>query len=710
MNLENILWLLMINRADSCRSLAGAYSSTPATNIIPDETVTPQGSVASLPMKVLNLHRLDIDRRYTVGGIFVITALSIIIIVVKTVVLPVLNNTDMYNSLKKLLSILLVAVIVLCGVAVGGTQAEAKTTASARADNIFFYALNSEGKSILLKVISLDELKALQHGQLSNITSGVDTGRDYDIACIDNLSAMQYCEGQGLTLPELINYVKEVTTVSGASRLDYSGSDTIRLMATDSYGIYNRSWSYQSLYGVERYYFAGLYDQNTGWQPGWTIDPDMSGSGVDLATYYAQYRDNDPYYADKRAVFSTGVPTTAILATESFSGRTSARIESGETGLAGYIAANGGIVAGCVSGELNDGSALKLLVPMSEADLMAGASTAADNYEWIYNLRLDMSDLPSIDSLGTVDYPQAEVTLKNDTMTITMSCVTPGASLYYSFDGAPRIPYTGPISVDVKGRDLPSDPLSFYMTAVKEGWDDQGIVSVNFPAGSELKVVSADGNAGYAANTLTIKVGYFGGPYYEKNIFTLDELENMDVIHEDYTFIDNMPSVVIDHVEGVRLSDIMARAGIDLGAVQTFYFWTKDVTFTYFTSFPKTELIDTPRYCYYSLPDNFDYDSGVGNIYAAADKKQVDAVIALADDWNRCFAGATFGSDYTNLNINTRFRLVYGQKDTKTTTASRSAKWIHSIIVELGGAPTLTIDSPAVLDLEVAAFSGPQPV
>jgi hypothetical protein len=76
----------------------------------------------------------------------------------------------------------------------------------------------------------------------------------------------------------------------------------------------------------------------------------------------------------------------------------------------------------------------------------------------------------------------------------------------------------------------------------------------------------------------------------------------MDVVYADYTFIDNMPSVVIDHVAGVRLSDIMDAAGIELNSIQTFYFWTNDKTSSYYTSFPKTEIIDTPRYVFYSLP------------------------------------------------------------------------------------------------------------
>lgn len=201
---------------------------------------------------------------------------------------------------------------------------------------------------------------------------------------------------------------------------------------------------------------------------------------------------------------------------------------------------------------------------------------------------------------------------------------------------------------------------------------------------------------GYSADTLTIKVGYFGGPYYEKAVFSLQDLWAMDVVYADYTLIDNMPSVVIDHVAGVRLADIMDAAGIDLNSIETFYFWTNDKTSSYYTSYPKTELIDTPRYVYYSLPDNFDSEEGCGNDYSMQDYDRVDTVIALADDWNRVIAGASFGSDYMNLNTNTRFRLMFGQTNSWEHTASRSAKWIHEIVVELGGTPTITLDASAL--------------
>ena len=220
----------------------------------------------------------------------------------------------------------------------------------------------------------------------------------------------------------------------------------------------------------------------------------------------------------------------------------------------------------------------------------------------------------------------------------------------------------------------------------------------------ELYVFALDDDefSGLAADSLTVTVGYFGGPYYEKAVFTTEDLWALDVQYLDYTFIDNMPSVVINHVAGITLADLLDAAGVDLGSVQNFNFWTNDKTGGYYTTLTKSFLIDTPRYCYYSLPDNYDYDEGVGNEYATADAVRVPAMLALADDWRRVIAGASFASDYSDLNTNTRFRLVFGQTDAITHTAPNSAKWVHRVEITLGGAPTLTFDS-SVLELEVGS-------
>lgn len=226
-----------------------------------------------------------------------------------------------------------------------------------------------------------------------------------------------------------------------------------------------------------------------------------------------------------------------------------------------------------------------------------------------------------------------------------------------------------------------------------------------FLLSSSLIACAVDDDAydGYAADDLTIKVGYMGGPYYTKKVFTLEEIEAMESVKDSYTFIDNMPSVIIDHAKGVRLSDLMDAAGIDMGSIQNFYFYTVDKqTGGYFTDFTKTELIDTVRYCYYSLPDNFDEETGMGNEDSTSIAEPVDTIISYADDWRRVIEGADF-NDSDNLNTATRFRLIFGQVDAVTRTANRSAKWIHEIDVQLGGSPTLTTSDPSVLDLKLGS-------
>ena len=64
-------------------------------------------------------------------------------------------------------------------------------------------------------------------------------------------------------------------------------------MATDGYGNYSRSWTYDELYGVKRYYFEGLYDS---WSTGWEVGGEQSSKqGITLAEYNRRYKVNDPY-------------------------------------------------------------------------------------------------------------------------------------------------------------------------------------------------------------------------------------------------------------------------------------------------------------------------------------------------------------------------------------------------------------------------------
>ena len=379
--------------------------------------------------------------------------------------------------MKKIVALLLTLVLCLSFI----TVALAKTTESAKAENVFVYAKNADGKNVLLKVIPLADLKKISHGQLTNGLTGTDTGKNYYISSTDNYPTTQYCEARGITVPELVNYVKSVTTVANAAALDFKDSDKIRLMATDSYGMYNRVWTYDELYGVKRYYFEGLMNS---WSTAWEISSeDDAKFGMSLEDYNAKYAATDPNYADKRAVFGGGVLTVPILATESFSGRTTSDtlVASTEIGIADFIAKNGGTAAGSLKNMLEDTWSLRLSLPMTEADLMAAHRTAFDNFKWTYNLLLEQTNAPAIKSLGTVAEAVPGISVNGNIMTITLTCETAGATIYYSFDGAPQTPYTKPITVDVAGRNLAAEPVTFYYTAVREGYDDAGIITAKYP-------------------------------------------------------------------------------------------------------------------------------------------------------------------------------------------------------------------------------------
>jgi hypothetical protein len=219
----------------------------------------------------------------------------------------------------------------------------------------------------------------------------------------------------------------------------------------------------------------------------------------------------------------------------------------------------------------------------------------------------------------------------------------------------------------------------------------------------DTTVAEADG---IAANTLTINVGYYGGPYYEKKVFSVSELESLGVRQEVYTLMGGESSVVTAHVRGVLLEDIINAARIDLGSVETFHFYTSDKAGGYYTSIPKWELIDAPRYFYPHLPYNYDYDTGQVLPGAAEGGRRVPTMLALSEYWRRWTAPLLEGmfdpDDFSTQYTNTRFRLFFGQTDFVTNTTNRSAKWVYAIDVMLGGAPSLSADE-SVLELEVGS-------
>ncbi len=217
-----------------------------------------------------------------------------------------------------------------------------------------------------------------------------------------------------------------------------------------------------------------------------------------------------------------------------------------------------------------------------------------------------------------------------------------------------------------------------------------------------------DETSGLQANVLTINVGYYGTRYYQKKVFSVNELSALGLQGVVYSYIDRMPAVCLSYAKGVPLSTIMEASGIDINSIQRFYFYTNDNKGGYFTDFLKKDLLDTTRYYYPNLVFRYyEPDFAFKDDQAAvAGAIPVPTMIVVSDSWKRHLPGPDdFGEiDYSDSaqRARTRFRLLFGQLDPETSEANRSAKWVHSIEVMLGGGPTITTDI-SVLEKEVGS-------
>jgi hypothetical protein len=191
------------------------------------------------------------------------------------------------------------------------------------------------------------------------------------------------------------------------------------------------------------------------------------------------------------------------------------------------------------------------------------------------------------------------------------------------------------------------------------------------------------GSVGIPSDTLTVKVGYFGGPYYTKKVYSLTDFDTLPQVQQAYTFIDSMGAICVDAAVGVNLSDLLMDAGVDVNSIQTFYFNTNDVEVGWYINLDKYDLLETPRYYYPNLPSHWDYDTKSPMEGALDGAVQVEPIIAYKDNWHRYDPIPCFD----NFDTSSRFRLLFGQRDVSEDNAYQSAKWIHTIEIMLGGMP-----------------------
>lgn len=399
------------------------------------------------------------------------------------------------KRLKKALSILLIFTLALSALCM---SASAKTNPGGQTvDTVLFYVRNSAGEDILVSHMTVAEMEA-------DIAAGLIDGTNHNYSLLDRYVTTVHQEAQGFTVPELVDYARSKSEAAELRTLPltYAGNDKVAFWEIDQTGFDEMdTYSYNELYGVARYNFPLLYQ-------------------------YWDYRTQD--YYDPAGVMSrdevidyilaNGEQENVLLSVRAFSQRymvTDEKYESGDYNMEN-LWQNKGV--------MDNQRTIRLMKPMTEAELRGKTSTAADTRYWIANILLDMDRNPDITPLGTVAAPTAVMTEDESNYYIAFSCATAGATILFNHNYAspsytPSCEYTGG-SVVVPKSSFPNGSVIMTCSAVKDGYTDAGVVTLElkpsgiYKGGSEWNNPFSDVKGSdwyYDAVAYVVSEGLFNG-------------------------------------------------------------------------------------------------------------------------------------------------------------------------------------------------------
>ncbi len=204
-----------------------------------------------------------------------------------------------------------------------------------------------------------------------------------------------------------------------------------------------------------------------------------------------------------------------------------------------------------------------------------------------------------------------------------------------------------------------------------------------------------------AATSLTFRVGYSGGTFTPVKVFTDSDFANAKKV--SYSYMDSLPSPVMDAATGVPLTDFLSKAGIDFNKVKTFAFYATDVSSGPYKTLTK-DVLFAPRYYYPNImqawnPGTQSFTDASGNdttARAVYNAVRVYPMIAISDNWVR----GAMSPDFSGQDRSNKYRLMLGQlaDDPATITAPNAAKWVYQIDVTLNGTPVTGVSIDKTTD------------
>ncbi len=224
-----------------------------------------------------------------------------------------------------------------------------------------------------------------------------------------------------------------------------------------------------------------------------------------------------------------------------------------------------------------------------------------------------------------------------------------------------------------------------------------------FAAGSLAKKAQA------AADSLTIRAGFYGGPYYEVVTFSDEKMRGMsDGYVWTYSGADSGGFMRLCYAWGVPLSFLLECGGIDLSSVGYLHMGTEDNYQEYYATFSADTLL-RERYFYPNMVQLADLNGSMEQTLpfgALTGEEQenpqpVPALLAIGctefSRWDYMEAAKNGYASYdrSQLPEDYKYRLIYGQLGLDSLEAAlnvqESDKWVFEINVQLAGAPEITV-------------------
>ncbi len=207
-----------------------------------------------------------------------------------------------------------------------------------------------------------------------------------------------------------------------------------------------------------------------------------------------------------------------------------------------------------------------------------------------------------------------------------------------------------------------------------------------------------------ATSDLTVRAGFYGGPYYELNTFSYEDMCQLATDEPIiYSGIDTGNFVRVCYAWGVKMETLLNECNIDMDSVKYFHMSTADNYGESTTTFSSDIL--TERYFYPNLAREMPA-SGQVNSFSDEYKKgaiQVPVLLAInCSDFSRDEAlrvrqeGIYRSYNPTDLSDEYRYRIIYGQKAITSSLSDgynvqTSGKYVYAMDIQLEGSPALTI-------------------